>query len=225
MEPRSAASIFPRSFWVFLENSCKFMFEMVLACWQEVLVLGQTELSPLKKLIVVDMLGFSAEPNDQVDVEKARIRSTQEMNCNGPLASTSIRLCIRIQPWKVRHNKWAFQELGPGADPSQLLMTNGTRSDQFFFFWGGTSTYFNYNFFWGSMILSHCQIGIGGNSGHNRLVSFSWLMIHDQIPIISSLNRWDWMVMAGFFMFFPSILQPFLQQPSIPGSFPLGMLE
>lgn len=36
-------------------------------------------------------------------------------------------------------------------------------------------------------------------------------MIHDQIPIISSLNRWDWLVAGA-----PSILiQPFLQQPSI----------
>ena len=184
-------------------------------CWQEVLVLRASELSPLKKLIVVDMLGFSAEPSDQVDVEKARIRSTQELNCNGKVGENSnnhfcirpignwLQLqsdwCIRIQPWKVRHNKWGFSRVGAWG-------WSFTASDDqwnqkwpvcFYLFseLQHTSTII---FFGGSMILSHCQIGIGRNSGHNRLVSFSR---YDQIPIISSLNRWDWLVAGA-----PSIL-------------------
>lgn len=77
-------------------------------------------------------------------------------------------------------------------------------------------------FLGGSMILSHCQIGIGRNSGHNRLVSFSRFMIKFQ-----SYHHWIagigwWLVLHPFWY---SLIQ-WLQQPSIPGSFlQLGMLE
>ena len=131
-------------------------------CWQEVLVLRASELSPLKKLIVVDMLGFSAEPSDQVDVEKARIRSTQELNCNGKVGENSNNhFCIRpIGNWLQLQSDCALGSILGRSDTTNELFKSWclgwsfTASDDqwnqkwpvFFISFFGTSTYFNYIF-------------------------------------------------------------------------------
>ena len=132
-------------------------------CWQEVLVLRASELSPLKKLIVVDMLGFSAEPSDQVDVEKARIRSTQELNCNGKVGENSNNhFCIRpIGNWLQLQSDCALGSILGRSDTTNELFKSWCLglilhsfwwpmepevTSFFFISFFGTSTYFNYIF-------------------------------------------------------------------------------
>jgi hypothetical protein len=129
------------------------------------LVLRASELSPLKKLIVVDMLGFSAEPSDQVDVEKARIRSTQELNCNGKVGENSNNhFCIRpIGNWLQLQSDCALgSNLGRSDTTNELFKSWCLGLILHSFWWPmepevtslflsflGTSTYFNNNFFGG----------------------------------------------------------------------------